>query len=106
MSILNGVNPEDLKNPFDNAFLRSRPRSTVYRWLIQGDLRSVKMGGTWLTTDQWIRDFIEVSTKSGVGQGKGIKHLDATGRKTQVESAENKWGEMHSKARSKENARG
>jgi hypothetical protein len=105
MSLLNGVNPEDLKNPFDNAFLRRRPRASVYRWLVQGDLRAVKMGGTWLTTDQWIQDFIEVSTKSSVGQGNGIKHLDATGRKTQIESAENKWGEMQSKANPKKNVR-
>ena len=103
MSLLDGVNPEDLKNPFDNPFLQSRPRASVYRWLIRGNLRAIKLGGTWLTTDQWIRDFIEVSTKSSVGQGKGIKHLDVTGRKNQVESAEDKWGEMQSKAGSKKN---
>ena len=97
MSFLDGVNPEELKSPFDNSFLSKRPRPSVYRWLINGDLKAIRMGGRWYTTDNWVREYLEASTNNSVQNRNPAKKADLRNRAAEVEDAEKKWQTIQEK---------
>lgn len=91
MSFLDGVNPDELKSPFDNAFLKKRPRPSVYRWLIRGDLKAIRMGGKWYTTDKWVNEYLVASTSNSVKTRIISNNGEQGNRVAEVEAAEKKW---------------
>ena len=97
MSLLDGVNPDDLKSPFDNPFLKKTPRPSVYRWLIHGQLKGIRMGRKWFTTDKWVNEYLEVSTTNSI-KGRGAPPIQLSeNRVAEVEAAEWKWKEIQEK---------
>ena len=42
----------------EHPLLAKRPRATVYRWLQEGLIESLKIGGLFYTTNQAVNDFI------------------------------------------------
>ena len=96
MLLLEGLNPDDLKPPSKNPFLKKRPRATVHRWMIKGKLKAVRVGSTWLTTDKWVDEFIEASTRSGHQLQDLTEQPHLGSRQEDVEAAEEKWSKMQS----------
>jgi len=94
MSLLNGVDPDDLKPPSKNPFLKDKPRATIHRWMIKGKLQAVRIGGIWLTTDKWVEEFIESSTKIGLQLGLSGSKSSLGNRQEEVKAAEEKWSRM------------
>jgi len=51
--------PADLLiSPLDHPLLALRPRTTVYRWLLDGRIETLKIGGLFFTTDAAVKEFL------------------------------------------------
>lgn len=106
MSFLEDVSPDDLKSPFDNPFLKKRPRPTVYRWLITGDLKGIRMGRKWFTTDKWVNEYLVASTNNSVNSRTISNNGEQGNRVAEVEAAEKKWKSILGKKSDNEKSKG
>jgi len=68
--------PELLVPALTHPLLSKRKRSTVYRWLCEGRIDSLRIGGLHFTTDEAVKTFIISCNETPIRNRK---------RKTQVE---------------------
>lgn len=83
----NGIpDPSSWLDPFQHPYLKRKSKSTVYRWLQEGRLRSIRLGVEYITTQQWIDEFILQSSAVSQGITKGPRPTQRQ-RRAQVEQA-------------------
>ena len=83
----NGIpDPSSWLDPFQHPYLKRKSKSTVYRWLQEGRLRSIRLGVEYITTQQWIDEFILQSSTVSQGITKGLRPTQRQ-RRAQVEQA-------------------
>jgi len=83
----NGIpDPSSWIDPFQHPYLRRKSRSTVYRWLQEGRLRSIRLGVEYITTQEWIDEFIQQSSAASNAYRKRSRPTQ-TQRRAQVEEA-------------------
>ena len=56
------VEIESMISPIYHPLLKKFSRPTIYRWLLRGKLRGIRVGCTWLTTTAWVEEFVEQSS--------------------------------------------
>jgi hypothetical protein len=83
----NGIpDPSTWVDPLQHPYLRRKSRSTVYRWLQEGRLRSIRMGVEYITTQKWIDEFI-LSSSATVQQPPKRPRPSQRQRRAEVEQA-------------------
>ncbi len=83
----NGIpDPSTWVDPLMHPYLKHKPRSTLYRWLQDGRLRSIRIGVEYITTQKWIEDFILSSSATSEQPTKNPRSTQRQ-RRTEVEQA-------------------
>ena len=83
----NGIpDPSTWVDPLKHPYLRRKSKSTVYRWLQEGRLKSIRMGVEYITTQNWIDEFI-LRSSATLQQSPKKARPSQRQRRAQVEQA-------------------